>query len=214
MTCLKAFFFALLVVTFFSSFGFATPVPVHAEPDNKFEITAAELVFTPVPWVSPMPGNTASITLYTIADYTPHPISGIIAESNLGITEFSDGGHELLPYGRGQSSGDLAVKYINQSGQTINFIETVITVGLNVGDIDIYLPQFDLIAGASMHFWAAEGGSTYYANVTGIPGSATGLNMTALDSITAGDIARVPEPVSIALLGLGGFFLRRRKTTL
>ncbi|MBW8015543.1 MAG: PEP-CTERM sorting domain-containing protein [Planctomycetes bacterium] len=208
MTCLKAFFFTLLVVTFFSSFGFATPVPVHAEPNNKFDISAEELIFDPVPWVSPGPGNTASIVPYTVEDYTP-TLAGTVKQNLLGFATLANGGFTFFEVGL--ASGDLAVKYINNSGADRLFVETVLTIYFERGAIDIFLPEFDLAVREEIHFWAADDGSTYYANVTGIPGSATGLNMEAKDSIAAGHIARVPEPSTIAILGLGGLFLRRRK---
>ena len=45
------------------------------------------------------------------------------------------------------------------SGFEITLAETVVTLGLNIGPTEVYLPEFTLAWSANMHFWVADDGN-------------------------------------------------------
>lgn len=210
----KAVFLALFLVMSFSVSSFATPVPAHADSDNMFDIniSAEALIFNPIPWNSISSIRTAYFFAYATEDYT-QGYSGDGSGYNLATTIFKGGDYSTSTSSLAQASGDLAVRFFNQSGIIASFAETIVTIDFKGGAMDIYLPQFDLAVSGDIHFWVANDGSTYFANITDGNGSDGAPNISAQDSIDAEHIAAVatPEPATLALLGLGGYFLRRRK---
>jgi hypothetical protein len=165
----------------------------------------------------PDPGSRVYVYPYATADHT-EGYSGSGFDYNLAWGNFSNDSYSVTNYVAAE--GDLAIRIHNWSGSEITIAETVVTLGLNIGSTDINLPEFTLpgyvstYGYASMHFWVAGDGSSYYANVTpeGV-GTYGGPTMSAGDSIAGGYIAAeaIPEPATMLLLGFGMLFLPRKK---
>jgi hypothetical protein len=209
----KVVFFALVLVTLLSSLSFAGPAPVNDDYDiiENDDITAAALLFNPDPWFSPSQAKTAFITVYATDDDTKD-YSGASVVYNLATVAFVNGVQNVYVYEKGLVSGDIAIRFGKSTSSNVTFAETIITINFESGPMDVYLPEVTLTGSVEMHFWVASNGSTYYANVTDGEGSAGAPNILSQKSIDDGHIALVPEPVTIAMLGLGGLFLRRRKS--
>ena len=204
----KAVFFAFVLVTLFSSLSFAGPAPANGNYDIN-NITAAALLFNPDPWVSPSYAKTAFITVYATDDYE-NVYSGASNVCNLTTVAFVNG--DLNVYDKGLVSGDLAIRFGKSTSSDFTFAETIVKINFAGGPMDVYLPEVTLTGSADMHLWVADNGNTYFANVTDGKGSLGVPNISPQKSIDDGHIAAIPEPATIAILGLGGFFLRRRKS--
>jgi len=114
-------------------------------------------------------------------------------------------------------TGDLAIRVANSSGQTITFEPCTVTLNFAQSTFNLYLPEFTFQSMDNIYFWVSDNGATYYANTAKSPGQYIdyGPNMSAAAAIAAGDeylAAAVPEPATLALLGLGGMFLCRKRT--
>jgi hypothetical protein len=208
----KAVIFAFVLVSLLSSLSFAGPVPANGDYYINY-ITAAALLFNPVPWVSPPGINDAFITVYATDDFA-NVYAGAKPACHLTTVLFTNGEHNVLDIDYKSVSGDLAIRFGKSNTLSdVTFKETIVTINFESGPMDVYLPEFTLTNLGDMHFWVASNGSTYFANVTDGEGSAGTPNISAETSITVdGRIAAVPEPVTIAMLGLGGLFLRLRKS--
>lgn len=203
------FILILIFVTGFAAVSFADPVPIEG---------TLEMTTMGVPGVafSVEPDSAYTVYVYPYAT-TSYMIgySGDGAGYNLVQGRFSAGGdYDVTNAGYGAVDGYLAIRIMNLSGYDITLDETVVTLGLNIGSTDVYLPGFTLAWSANMHFWVTDNGSSYYANVTteGI-GASGDPTMSAAESIAGGYIAAgvVPEPATMLLFGFGTLFLARKK---
>lgn len=209
MSSSRAIIYISIFVAGFAVISSATPVPVS----EILEITTMGIPGVAFS-VEPDSAYTVYVYPYATTDYMIG-YSGNGAGYNLVQGRFSIGGdYEVTNAGYGAVDGNLAIRILNLSGYEITLDETVITLGLNIGSTDVYLPGFTLAWGANMHFWVADDGSSYYANVTteGI-GISGGPTMSADESIAGGYIATeaTPEPATMLLFGVGMLFLPRKK---
>ncbi len=165
------------------------------------------LSFDSVPWVSSNPY--AYTYLWPFATDDLYTESG--SQYNLAQVTFSAGSFTITDYG--EKSGDLGVRAGNYTSDAQAFRACVLTLDFIDSDgFDIYLPEFTVETNENIFFWVTEGGATYYANslkTVGYP------DITAAIAMAAGDeyLARVPEPATLLLLGLGGLMLLRKRKT-
>lgn len=156
----------------------------------------------------PLPYTGSSVYLWPFASddgtYTP-PYSN----HNLAQALFDEGSILLTDYY--EQTGDLGVRIANLSGTTQTFESSVLTLDFIDASFDVYIPGFTFEWSEEIFFWIAESGATYYANSSkdvGLP------DMSAGDAMAAGDeyLARIPEPATLILFGLGGLMVRRKRS--
>jgi hypothetical protein len=212
----KAVFFTFITVILLSASCFAAIAPALGTFDTEYEpITGKTIIFNPVaPWTTDSYMGSTSISVYATGNHEQgYARDGSEFTNTYNITSISLGLQEFNG-NKGEVSGYLALCYSNDSGEIAKFSATVATVFFKNNPMEIYLPKFDLAIKEDMHFWVADDGSTYFANMSGIDGASGGPTMSAQESIDGGFIAAAnvnPEPATLMLFGLGGFFLRRRK---
>ena len=165
------------------------------------------LNFEPEPWVSPSPS--ASVLLWPFA--TDDLYSGRGSDYNLAEALFANGNINITDSDPCSIEGDLGIRVFNNSGDTRTFESSVLTLDFADDSLDVYLPEFTFAWGTGMFFWVAQSGATYYANSSngevGFPDLSAGHVMALGDEY----LARVPEPATVVLFGLGALVLRRRR---
>jgi len=162
------------------------------------------LSFEPEPWVSP----SLSATVYLWPFATDDLYAGPGSQYNLARAQFQNGSINITDFG--VTEGDLGIRASNNSGATQTFEPSVLTLDFVDGSVDVYLGEFTFEWGTDMFFWVAESGATYYGNSSkgvGFP------DMSAADAMAAGDeyLARIPEPATAVLFGLGSLLLYIRR---
>ncbi len=94
------------------------------------------------------------------------------------------------------------------------FQESILTLDFGDDIFDVYLPELSFSGNEDKFLWVAQSGATYYATASQGPGFP---DMTATDAMLLGDanLARVPEPVTLALFGSGALILlgKRRRSS-
>ena len=127
---------------------------------------------------------------------------------NLAYVRFMSGSIDTLDYS--EQEGDLGIRVDNISGATQTFEPSILTLDFVADSFDVYLPGFTFDNWNSMFFWVAQSGATYYGNSTkdiGFP------DITAEEAMAVEGqyLARIPEPATAMLFGLGALLLRRRR---
>jgi len=123
---------------------------------------------------------------------------------NLGTLELTN---DVVTFtDSGEKTGDLGIRIVNFAGGVETFHESILTLDLGDDIFDVYLPEFSFDGNEDMFLWVAQSGATYYATALQGPGLP---DMTADFAISFGDanLARVPEPVTLALFGSGALIL-------
>lgn len=134
--------------------------------------------------------------------------SGPGSDYNLALAQFSNGSPAITDYG--EIEGDLGIRIDNHTFQTQTFAASILTLDFVEESLDVYLPEFTFDHGNKIFFWVAQSGATYYANFLKGVGE---IDMSATSAMAAGDeyLARIPEPATVGLFGLGAILLRRRR---
>lgn len=111
-----------------------------------------------------------------------------------------------------EKSGNLGIRISSFVAGVETFHESILTLDFGDDIFDVYLPELTFDGNENMFLWVAQSGATYYATVSQGPGFP---DMTAGFAMLLGDenLARVPEPVTLALFGSGALILlgRRRR---
>ncbi|HUV40332.1 MAG TPA: PEP-CTERM sorting domain-containing protein [Sedimentisphaerales bacterium] len=184
------------------------------EPKNgQFDIvTEPGMTFNPVPWISASIAESVYLYPFATADYTAG-YSGNGAGYNLACAYFNNGLINVTD--NDIVTGDLGIRVANYSGKTITFTPCTVTLNFPDTSFNVYLPEFTFDSMYNIYFWVADNGGTYYANTAKSAGHSIdcGPDMSAAETIAAGDeyLAAVPEPATVALLGLGGMLLCRKR---
>lgn len=171
----------------------------------SFDIdNSSGLAFDTIPWVSSNP----YLYVYLWPFATDDLYTGPGSQYNLAQVIFSAGSFTVTDYG--EKSGDLGIRLGNYTNNTQTFKACILTLDfINSGSFDVYLPEITVEKGKNIFLWIAESGATYYAHSlkgAGLP------DISADEAMSAGDeyLARVPEPTTILMLGLGGLIIIRR----
>jgi hypothetical protein len=175
--------------------------------DGIFDIDGPSgLSFDLIPWMSPNPYS--YLYLWPFAANDLYTESG--SQYNLAQAILSGGSFTVTD--KDEKYGDLGVRMGNYTGSTQTFAACILTLDFTgSGSFDIYLPEFTFNTSENMFFWVAEGGATYYANSLkegGYPDMSADIAMAADDNEY---LARIPEPATVLLLGLGVLIIRRLK---
>jgi hypothetical protein len=191
-----------LILMVFALVGKAYAVDVPMYGTFGIEGTAPSPVnFNPAPWVSP--------DLLNVVNVYPFAASGLYNSStdNLAWAKFSNG-TIVFKTDYGVKTGDLGVRFSNNTTGVQTFIGSVLTLKFTDRTLNVYLPEFTFDSGDNFCFWVSTTGATYYANSSKGPGFS---NMIAADAMAAGDLyfAAAPEPATVIILGLGTVFLVR-----
>ena len=160
--------------------------------------------FDPIPWVSPSLGEPAFLWPFATDDL----YSGQGSQYNLAQAQFVNGSINITDHG--EIEGDLGIRIDNHSFQTRTFAASILTLDFVEESLDVYLPEFTFDHWDKMFFWVAQSGATYYANSLKGVGD---IDMSATSAMAAGDeyLARIPEPATVGLFGLGAVLLRRKR---
>jgi len=156
-----------------------------------------------------IPCTGSSVYLWPFASedgsYTPPYLN-----YNLAEVSFSSG--FIIPTDKYEQTGDLGIRIANISGDNQTFNPSVLTLDFVEYSFDVYLPGFTIPHDIwkSLFFWVAQSGATYYANSLKGVGD---IDMSADVAMRAGNeyLARIPEPATVVLFGLGAVLLRRRR---
>lgn len=110
----------------------------------------------------------------------------------------------------GEKTGNLGIHILSAVTGEQTFQESVLTLDFGDGLFDVYLPEITFSWSEDMFLWVAQSGATYYATASQGPGFP---EMTASEAMLLGDanLARVPEPVTLALFGSSAIILLGRR---
>ena len=178
----------------------------HAVADipksGTFDIETSNSSFNPIPFT----GQTMYVWPFAAPDDDLY--TGSSSTYNLGeLILLND---SVLFSDAGQKTGDFGIRILSTALDPQTFGESILTLDLGGDIFDVYLPELTFELNQNMFLWVAQSGATYYATALQGPGLP---DMTATEAIAAGNLARVPEPVTLAMFGSGLLILlgRRRR---
>jgi hypothetical protein len=138
-----------------------------------------------------------------VVEAEPATIAQALVITNSAVLSVDSAGVGIAALGIDEFVADLAsdpdmVAFLGDIGLTD------VVAALYYEAVHLSIPPMDLPVGALIS------GATVTGVAEGIGGAAL-VDMSAGAIVASQDIVVVPEPMTIALLGLGGLFLRRRK---
>jgi hypothetical protein len=162
----------------------------------------ANATFTLVAPGELMNGETAAIGVDVVGEQAALAQGLVITGS--GIVSVDSSGVGIASLGIGEFVADLAgdpdlEAYLGSLGIS-DIVSAMYYEAIDLSVPPMSIPDGALISGASVTAIADAGTATAYL-----------VDMSAGSIMAQQDINVVPEPMTIALLGLGGLFLRRRK---
>lgn len=161
---------------------------------------------TSTPTFDSIPFSGSSMYVYPFAAEEGNFYTGAGSLYNLGTLQLTNGSVDFTD--SGEKTGDLGIRIFSAVAGVEIFQETILTLDLGDNLFDVFLPEFTIGSNQEMFFWVAQSGATYYATTSPGPGRP---NMTAAAAIDEGNLARVPEPVTLSLFGSGALILLHRR---
>ena len=165
---------------------------------------------TSTPSFDPIPFLGSSMYVFPFAAPETDLYTGLGTTYNLGTLQLFNG--SVFFADSSEKTGNLGIRISSAvSGDKI-FQESILTLDFGGGIFNVYLPELAFSWSQDMFLWVAQSGATYYATALQGPGLP---DMTASFAMSFGDanLARAPEPVTLALFGSGALILlgRRRR---
>jgi len=180
--------------------------PDHAVADipmsGTFDIETSSSSFDTIPFT----GQTMYIWPFAAPDDDLY--TGSSPTYNLGELILLNG--SVLFEDADQKTGDFGIRILSTALDPQTFEESILTLDLGSELFDVYLPELTFNWNENMFLWVAQSGATYYATESQGPGFP---DMTAEFAMSFGDenLARVPEPVTLALFGSSALILLGRR---
>jgi hypothetical protein len=165
---------------------------------------------TSTPSFDQIPFSGSSMYVYPFAAPDNDLYTGAGSNYNLGTLELTGGSVTFTD--SVEKTGNLGIRISSAVSGDQTFQESILTLDFGDDTFDVYLPELTFSWSEDMFLWVAQSGATYYATESQEPGTGR-PDMTASDAMLLGDanLARVPEPVTLALFGSGAMILLSRR---
>ena len=163
---------------------------------------------TSTPSFDQMPFSGSSMYVYPFVAEDIDIYTGAGSNYNLGTLELT--GDSVTFTDSGEKTGNLGIRISSAVSGDQTFQESILTLDFGDDTFDVYLPELTFSWNEDMFLWVAQSGATYYATTSQGPGLP---DLTASDAMLPGDtnLARIPEPVTLALFGSSALILLSRR---